>query len=47
MTLEEILFKYDGLLNELKESYGNIGIIIYKIKSGNYLSNEIMELNKE
>ena len=47
MTIEEIFGKYDGLLNELKESYENIVNIIYKIKSGKYLPNEITELDKE
>ena len=47
MTIEEIFGKYDGLLNELKESYENIVKIIYKIKSGKYLPNEITELDKE
>ena len=47
MTIEEILGKYNGLLNELKESYANIFNIIQKIKSGKYLPNEITELDKE
>ena len=47
MTIEEILGKYDGLLNELKESYANIFNIIQKIKSGKYLPNEITELDKK